>query len=55
MTNSKSYHRMDSVTVLVMVCKKRTERVQVTGQQEEDRRIMEATVTVGSHDDEESF
>jgi len=45
---------MDSVTVLGMVCGKMAERVEVARQQEDDRRIREETVTVGSLGDEES-
>jgi len=37
-----------------MVCEKMTDRVEVLRGQEDDRRIREETVTVGSLDDEES-
>jgi hypothetical protein len=52
--HKKMYHRKDSVTVLGLVCEKMAERVEVSRQQEETRRIREETVTVDSVDDDDS-
>ncbi len=50
----KMYQCKDSVTVLVMVCEKIAERVEVVWNQEEDSRIREGTSTVGNLDDDDS-